>query len=73
MPHDKNGTLLQPGDKVTLEMTVQQVYPDADTCNVTLVRHIDGEQQLSLTCQAKQVEKMSVSETDTPAETVASA
>jgi hypothetical protein len=62
MPHDKNGSELKPGDKVTLEMTVRDVYPGADMCNVSLVRAIEGEQQLSLTCQAAQTEKVGSSD-----------
>lgn len=57
MPHDKHGVELVAGDRVLIEMTVEAVYAGAETCNVTLVRRIEGEQQLSMTCQAKQVEK----------------
>ena len=56
MPHDKNGKEWKPGDKVNVEMTVSAVYPGADMCNVSLARSIEGEQSLSLTCQAKQCE-----------------
>lgn len=59
MPHDKNGEELKPGDRVTVEMTVTGVYPGAETCNTQLQRNEDGEQFLSLTCQAKQVTKVS--------------
>lgn len=58
MPHDKNGVLLQPGDRVLVEFTVRDVYPGAETCNVSLVRARDGEQRLDLTCQAKQTERI---------------
>jgi hypothetical protein len=58
MPHDKFGQELKPGDTVTLEMTVKEVYPGADFCNVSLVREMTNEQQLHLTCQAKQVTKL---------------
>lgn len=58
MPHDKRGVLLQPGDKVRMEFTVKEVHPGAETCNVSLVRLEPEEQQLYLTCQAKQVEKI---------------
>lgn len=54
MPHDKNGKLLKPGDKVSVEFTVTAVYPGADMCNISLARSVEGEQSLSLTCQAKQ-------------------
>lgn len=66
MPHDKNGKVLQAGDKVLIEMTVRELYPGADMCNVNLVRNVEGEQQLSLTCQAKQLEKVEVA-TEEPA------
>ena len=58
MPHDKNGVELQPGDKVLVEMTVREVYPGAEMCNVSLQRTEEDEQQLSLTCQAKQTVKV---------------
>lgn len=65
MPHDKNGVLLAKGDKVLIEFTVRDVYPGADMCNVTLERAIEGEQQLTLTCQAAQTEKVGAPEAET--------
>jgi hypothetical protein len=62
MPHDKNGKEVKVGDKVLVEMTVEAVYPGADTCNVSLGRRTEGEQQLSLTCQAAQTEIVAVAE-----------
>lgn len=62
MPHDKNGVALRPGDRVIVEFTVRAVYSTAETCNVDLVRKRDGEQELYLTCQAKQTELVRVAE-----------
>lgn len=56
MPHDKNGQVLQAGDEVLVRMRVREVYPGADFCGVSL-ESVDGEQQFSLTCQAKQCTK----------------
>jgi len=36
MPHDKNGILLAPGDRVTMEFTVKAVHATEDLCNVDL-------------------------------------
>jgi len=36
MPHDRKGRELKVGDKVVLEGEVTAVYPDAETCNVTV-------------------------------------
>ena len=36
MPHDKNGIVLQPGDRVTMEFTVKQVHATEELCNVSL-------------------------------------
>lgn len=36
MSHDKNGTLIQPGDIVTVECVVKSVTPDNDFCNLNL-------------------------------------
>lgn len=36
MSHDKNGTLIQPGDTVTVECKVLSVTADQDFCNLNL-------------------------------------
>lgn len=41
MSHDKNGTLLKVGDKVTVEFEVKEINTSPDYCNTTLV--IPGE------------------------------
>lgn len=41
MPHDKNGALLKPGDRVTVEFEVKEISSAAEYCNATLV--IPGE------------------------------
>jgi hypothetical protein len=37
MPHDRNGVLLSPGDRVTVEFTVRAVHMTEEFCNVDLV------------------------------------
>lgn len=34
MPHDKNGELLQVGDRVTLELEIQEIAMTEDYCNM---------------------------------------
>lgn len=58
MPHDKNGAELKPGDRVLVEFTVKDVFPGAETCEVSLRRDVEGEQQLWLNCQARQTERL---------------
>lgn len=58
MPHDCNGVELAVGDKVTIELTVVQIYPGADFCAVTSGRELPGEQSVAVTCQAKQLQKV---------------
>jgi hypothetical protein len=36
MPHDRNGTLLQVGDRVQIEATVKQITMAEDYCNLTV-------------------------------------
>lgn len=36
MPHDKNGTLLQVGDRVTVQFEVKELHMAEDYCNCTL-------------------------------------
>lgn len=36
MPHDRNGKLLQPGDKVMVPCVVESVQAGDEYCNVTL-------------------------------------
>lgn len=36
MPHDANGNLLLPGDKVVIPATVKQIHSDGPYCNVDL-------------------------------------
>ena len=35
MSHDKNGTLIQPGDIVTLELEVKAIAGDENFCSLT--------------------------------------
>jgi hypothetical protein len=63
MPHDMNGVELKVGDRVNVEMIVYNIYPDAEMCNVVLARtkeqgYPETEQQISLSCQAKQTLKV---------------
>lgn len=37
MPHDKNGTLLNVGDRVTVEFEVKEIHMADDYCNTTVV------------------------------------
>lgn len=37
MPHDRNGQLIKVGDKVKLDFTVKEVWPNATDCNVQLI------------------------------------
>ena len=37
MPHDRDGKLLEVGDKVTVEFEVTEVHPNEEYCNVTLL------------------------------------
>ena len=41
MPHDKNGKLLNVGDRVTVEFEVTEIHMAEDYCNTTL--RIPGE------------------------------
>ena len=54
--HDKNGKPVNVGDTVLVEMTVVATYAGAETCQVGLERKVEGEQVISLCCQAKQTE-----------------
>jgi len=36
MAHDRNGTPLKAGDRVTVELIVRSISPNVDACNVTL-------------------------------------
>jgi hypothetical protein len=36
MPHDRNGALLQAGDKVIFEGTIEQVYENCEACNLNV-------------------------------------
>lgn len=36
MPHDKNGTLLNVGDRVTMEFIVKDVFAAEEYCNINL-------------------------------------
>lgn len=59
MPHDKNGTLLQKGDRVTMELEVQSISPGETACNVSLqaVERPEGEYAPSVTCNSRFVAK----------------
>lgn len=37
MPHDRDGLLLSPGDRVTVEFTVRAVHMTEEFCNVDLI------------------------------------
>jgi hypothetical protein len=63
MPHDKNGVELQKDDKVTLALTIQEIFPGAEKCNVAALTET-GE---SYTLTADQLEKApAISEIDPP-------
>ncbi len=36
MPHDKNGTLVEKGDRVLVEFVVEDVQQSEDYCNLTV-------------------------------------
>ena len=61
MPHDRNGVLLNVGDRVTVEATVKSIVMQEDYCNVTLETicpmppHTNPS---TLTLNAKQVSKV---------------
>ena len=59
MPHDRNGNLIQKGDRVTFTGTVTEVYPDAEDCNFMVeIDPAEGAYQPSLTCSTKLCEKV---------------
>lgn len=63
MPHDRNGQLLQAGDKVMIPATVKEIYSGEEFCNVSLGigsedAHGPHNVQSSVTLNAKQVEKV---------------
>lgn len=58
MPHDKNGNLLQNGDRVLVPCTVNQVHTGEEYCNVTLLTDepmYPGDSKTTITLNAKQV------------------
>jgi hypothetical protein len=61
MPHDKNGTLLEVGDVVTIEARVVSIQPQEEYCNATLLltefMPPYTEPNTSLTVNTKQVVK----------------
>ncbi len=66
MPHDKNGVLLNVGDRVSVVFTVKEIHMADDYCNTTLV--IPGEHGPhnvtgTLVLNAKQTEKITGSAT----------
>lgn len=61
MPHDKDGKLLNVGDRVSVVFTVKEIHMADDYCNTTLV--IPGEHGpknvvSTLVCNAKQTSKI---------------
>lgn len=61
MPHDRNGLLLQVGDRVLVEATVKSIVMQEDYCNVTLETACPMPPYTvptTLTLNAKQVAKM---------------
>lgn len=42
MPHDTNGNLLQPGDKVVLKAAVKSIQQTEEYCNVEIVAEHDA-------------------------------
>lgn len=61
MPHDKNGHLLEVGDKVLVECEVKQVTTGEEYCNVTLETRepmYPGHHKSGITLNAKQVVKV---------------
>lgn len=36
MPHDRDGSLLEPGDRVTMEFVVKAVFAGEDFCNINM-------------------------------------
>jgi hypothetical protein len=68
MPHDKNGKALQVGDEVLIRAKVEQIWPDATTCNAqfrTLEKMTPANAAGDLlTLNCNQVEKIDVPATD---------
>jgi hypothetical protein len=61
MPHDRNGMLLNVGDRVTVEATVKSIVMQEEYCNVTLETACPMPPYTSpstLTLNAKQVVKV---------------
>lgn len=61
MPHDKNGKLLEVGNKVSIEAEITNITTNDDYCNVTLgigknEPHGAFNIQSTVTLNAKQVE-----------------
>jgi len=62
MPHDRNGVLLEVGDKVSIPAVVKNIMTGEEYCNVTLESEevmFPGEYKSTFTLNAKQVEKVS--------------
>jgi hypothetical protein len=61
MPHDKNGAVLQVGDRVTVLCEVKELHLTEDFCNVSL-RTVEpmfpGDRHDTLTLNAKQTVKI---------------
>jgi hypothetical protein len=60
MPHDKNGNILQPGDRVIVRAVVNRVDAGDEYCNVTLETEepmYPGDHRSALTLNTRQVEK----------------
>ena len=61
MPHDKNGQVLQEGDRVLIEAVVTGIYPSDDFCNLnlsTVEPMFPSENPTTLVLNTRQVEKV---------------
>ena len=61
MPHDKNGQVLEVGDRVTVLCEVKTIYLTEEFCNVgleTVEPMFPGEHKSGVTLNAKQVVKV---------------
>jgi len=65
MPHDKNGHLIEKGDEVLIRATVREVWPGADTCQLSVIttekmlpEHAEGTHVTLNACQVEKVMPM---------------
>lgn len=62
MPHDKNGTVLQPGDSVLIRGTVREVHAGEEYCNLNVDTDepmYPGDSKTLIVVNARQVEFVS--------------